>query len=257
MALEQLIPGTIEWDAYYANHIFRYRFALHYLKEHQKYSILDAATGAGYGAHFLASNGIKSVTAIDRNNEALKIAGSQFKHEAIKFLKDDCHTLEAAESHAPYDAIVSFETLEHLPRPDDFLKRCYHVLKPGGVIIVSTPNVEVSLHASRALWQFHEKDYTPLVLEDILKRHGFADVKIMGQGMSESGMLRQDVRGELNKIYSNPFMRMGSFLQKTLKNHKQRAILPESISDFVLIEPDDVEGRSCFVIIAVATKPLS
>jgi SAM-dependent methyltransferase len=41
------------------------------------------------------------------------------------------------------DIAVSFETLEHLPSPPVFLSELHRVLKPGGTLIVSTPNIEV------------------------------------------------------------------------------------------------------------------
>ena len=254
MAIEQLIPGTVEWDAFYANHIFRYQFALDYLIKNEKHSVLDAATGVGYGAYFLASHGISNVVAIDRSEDALNIATTDFKHKAIKFLKDDCHHLGAAREFAPYDAIVSFETLEHLPQPDDFLQQSFSVLKSGGVIIVSTPNVEAAPYASKENWPFHEKDYDPAVLTTILDKHNFRNIKLFGQALSQTGILKQEFRHELNRINSNPLMRLGNFLQRKLRNKKPGAVLPESINDFELVDQPDIQGKSCFVIIAVAEK---
>jgi SAM-dependent methyltransferase len=51
-----------------------------------------------------------------------------------------------------FDLIYSVEVTEHLHRPYDFLKECYRVLKPGGALLVTTPNV---LHlASRVRFFF-------------------------------------------------------------------------------------------------------
>ena len=41
------------------------------------------------------------------------------------------------------DVVVSFETIEHVPRPDRFLDECVRVLAPGGMLIISTPNKSV------------------------------------------------------------------------------------------------------------------
>jgi hypothetical protein len=54
MAIERIVPGTKEWDAFYANHIFRYQFAANILKEDSIAKLLDAACGVGYGSAFLA-----------------------------------------------------------------------------------------------------------------------------------------------------------------------------------------------------------
>jgi len=40
-----------------------------------------------------------------------------------------------------FDLIYSIEVFEHLHRPYDVLKECHRVLKPGGYLVVSTPNI--------------------------------------------------------------------------------------------------------------------
>ncbi|MBA3284832.1 MAG: methyltransferase domain-containing protein, partial [Nitrosopumilus sp.] len=46
-------------------------------------------------------------------------------------------------SDASIDVVVSFETVEHLNSPEAFLSECIRVIKPGGLLILSTPNCEV------------------------------------------------------------------------------------------------------------------
>ena len=40
-----------------------------------------------------------------------------------------------------FDVIYTIEVMEHLHRPYDLLKECFRVLKPGGSLIASTPNI--------------------------------------------------------------------------------------------------------------------
>ena len=40
-----------------------------------------------------------------------------------------------------FDAVYAIEVLEHTPRPYDFIVEAYRVLKPGGVLIISVPNM--------------------------------------------------------------------------------------------------------------------
>ena len=160
MGFERLSPGKIEWDAYYANHIFRYQFALNKLIAAGKMKVLDAACGVGFGANYLANNGVEKIIAIDRNDAALKLAQENFAHPAISFLKDDCHTLMNASAFGTFNAIVSIETLEHLPDPQSFISRCFSLLETGGLLIVSTPNSAITSPNGEISWEYHEKEYS-------------------------------------------------------------------------------------------------
>jgi SAM-dependent methyltransferase len=62
-----------------------------------------------------------------------------------------------------FDAVVSIEGIEHLERPFDFVRECRRILRPGGVFVMTTPNIS----ALRSRWRylltgFHNKCKTPL-----------------------------------------------------------------------------------------------
>ena len=262
MAFERLLPGTIEWEMYYANHYSRYLFALKVLKDNNCKKVLDAATGVGYGANLLGVNGIPEIYAIDRNDEAIKIGNQQFKTEGINFIKDDCETFSEIQKYTPFDAVVSFETLEHLPNPSLFLQNCNAALIKGGTLILSTPNKLVSSPEGNTSWEFHEKEYTPAELKSLLSQSGFDEVEIFGQQLTPVGKLRKQFRAELNTLHFNPFIKAGKWIQKNFRGVKiQRAILPEQKEDFEIIQYPDINkinslnSEGPFVLIAVATKP--
>jgi len=260
MAIERIVPGTIEWEAFYANHIVRYQFAAQTLSNAAVNNVLDAACGVGYGAHYLAGQSfIKNVIAVDRSREALAQAGKNFSSNNISFLEDDCHTLDAAATKAPYDAVVSFETLEHLPRPVDFLNSCYKNLKPGGTIIISTPNKTVS-SPEQLNWEFHEKEYTASELFELMTAAGFTNIRLYGQQFNLKGRIKNEVRGDLNRILSNPFVRAGRWIQQKLRRYKYEPPLKETTDDFEIVQYGkavDCELKGTdgpFVLIAVAVK---
>jgi 2-polyprenyl-3-methyl-5-hydroxy-6-metoxy-1,4-benzoquinol methylase len=92
---------------------------------------------------------------------------------------------------AAFDAVVSIDGIEHLERPFDFVRECHRIVRPGGVLIISTPNIS----ALRSRWRwlltgFHNKGKVPLnerapnpwhhvnlfsfaALRYLLHRHGF------------------------------------------------------------------------------------
>jgi SAM-dependent methyltransferase len=197
--------------------------------------------------------------AVDRSVEALKIAEANFSSPQIKFLEDDCHTLQAASAYGMFDTVVSFETFEHLPKPIDFLNACFNNLKPAGKIIISTPNKSVS-SPEQLNWEYHEKEYTASELYDCLVKAGYKNIQLYGQQFNLKGKIKNEVRGELNSLFSNPFVRAGMWLQAKLKGHKPKPVLKETIDDFEIVRydnPGECESKGIdgpFVLIAVAVK---
>ncbi len=260
MSFERLVPGTIEWDMYHANHQNRYNFALEQFKGHTIHKVLDAATGVGYGAHYLAENGNYTITAIDRNVEAILFAKKNFQHSLLDFVEDDCETFGKISPVFPFDAVVSFETLEHLSNPLDFLQNCFNSLRNDGILIISTPNKYINSRYEMNDWDFHEKEYTPAEFVSMLKEQGFGDIKIYGQELTSLGRFRAQVRAELNRINSNPFARFGKWIQQTIRKAKFGAVLPEQPEDFEIVAyPDtsDIEKKGSagpFALIAVCKK---
>lgn len=260
MAYERLVPGTVEWDLYYANHQARYLFALSQLKKNNCNKVLDAATGVGYGANLLSANGVKEIVAIDRSADAVKTANIKFKTAGIDFMEDDCEKFLKCSHGFPFDAVVSFETLEHLPHPALFLKNCYEALKPNGILIISTPNKLVSSPGGHKDWEYHEKEYTACELLQLLREEGFIDIQLYGQQYTPIGKLRREMRADLNALNFNPFIKLGKWIQKTFRGRAFKTPLPEKLEDFEIAEyinPELIAEKGeagPFVLVAVCKK---
>jgi SAM-dependent methyltransferase len=81
------------------------------------------------------------------------------------------------------DIFVSFETIEHIENPDQFLNEVYRVLKPKGLLILSSPNKHLSIF-QRRLNPFHINE---LYIEEILSNLqaiNFQLIALYGQGIS-------------------------------------------------------------------------
>jgi 2-polyprenyl-3-methyl-5-hydroxy-6-metoxy-1,4-benzoquinol methylase len=85
-----------------------------------------------------------------------------------------------------FDIITFFELIEHIHNPFDFLREVNRILCPGGIIALSTGNVD-SLDAllQRSAWyyyapQFHLYYFSLKTLSTLLKKCGFKTVKITG-----------------------------------------------------------------------------
>ena len=136
---ERMVPeaadGTIFWE-----HVHRYRFAVKYVPGKR---VLDIACGEGYGTHALSLAGAESVVGVDVSADACEHARRKYGVDARV---GDAQAIPLPD--ASVDVVVSFETIEHVPNPSAFLDECRRVLRPGGLIIISTPNGSVysSIH---------------------------------------------------------------------------------------------------------------
>jgi len=78
------------------------------------------------------------------------------------------------------DTIVAGELIEHIANPGQMLARCAEHLKPGGKIVLSTPNpwggplLRRLLRGSLSINEEHVAWYTPTVIDQLLNRYGFA-----------------------------------------------------------------------------------
>lgn len=170
-------PGRT--SPYWGEHVARYKFALPYVENK---TVLDVACGTGYGIGVLQDRA-RYVVGVDVSFDALTIA----KHECgdrSAILSGDGVRLPFADNG--FDAVTSFETLEHLEKRPEFLSEMRRVLKPRGVLILSTPNANYTLPVDgKPSNPFHIHEYTPEDLLTELKRF-FRVSQFVGQFLSSS-----------------------------------------------------------------------
>lgn len=261
MEFERIEPNTSEWEKYYGNHISRYHFAKKIIEEYESKKILDIACGVGYGSKYLSNIKNSFIVGADRSLNALNIANTCYKAENIDFVFDDCQVFETIGSYSTFDSIVSFETLEHLTNPDVFLNKCLEFLKKDGQLIISTPNSFITSPTGKVTWKFHEVEYTPEQFYNLLQNAGFKNIQLFGQELNPQGVLRQEIANYINIINSNPTVKLGRWIQKVIRGHKNVSYqMLEKSSDYHftkflnLLETDNLIKNNPFVLIAVAIK---
>jgi len=77
-----------------------------------------------------------------------------------------------------FDIVTLWQVLEHVPYPLTVLKEVYRILKPGGLVVASTPNIEgIPAKILRKKWwdikRLHINQFTTKTLADILHNAGF------------------------------------------------------------------------------------
>jgi len=116
--------------------------------------VLDAPCGAGALAAELAARGF-DVSVADVDPSAGVLPGIKFR------LTDLEKPLPWADAH--FDAVFSLEGFEHLENGFHLLREFNRVLKPGGALLLTTPNI-VSLRSRMRFFAsgFFHKDALPL-----------------------------------------------------------------------------------------------
>lgn len=139
--------------------------------------VLDAACGEGYGTALLASVAARA-TGVDVSRQAIEHARQRYGSENLEFRTADCLDLPFGDES--FDCIVSFETLEHLEDHDGLMKEFRRVLKPGGFLMVSSPDKAIYTDLLNNDNEFHLKELYRPEFEDLLGRY-FPAYRLLGQ----------------------------------------------------------------------------
>lgn len=143
-------------------------------------SVLDLAAGTGAMSRRLIDFGYK-VTATDYVSENFRL------HDLVPFIATDLNNDFSPGREGEFDIILASEIIEHLENPRHFARECFKILKSGGKVILSTPNVDcvpsiVSAMRTGTFQWFGETNYkrdghiTPLTqwqIDKCFKEAGF------------------------------------------------------------------------------------
>lgn len=159
-------------------HLGRYSFALDFLKETDV--VLDAACGSGYGSDILAGK-VGRVIALDSSDHAIQYARENYPKKNIVFEKADLGR-ETGLPDNSVDVVVSFETLEHVLNQNEMLAEFKRVLKPGGKLVISTPDRDILSGGLESDNPFHLKELNKEEFLLLLGKY-FTLEELYGQGI--------------------------------------------------------------------------
>lgn len=153
---ERVVPNKMHSDVInWMLHLQRYVFVLKYAVNQK---VLDVACGTGYGMSLLSSVA-KSVEGIDIDSKTIKWAKeNNHFYCPVKFRLLD---LEKDKIPGGFDCIVSFETIEHLDKPETLITNVRQALNSRGLFIFSTPVNEPPN-------PLHKRNYTWSSIKDLI-----------------------------------------------------------------------------------------
>ena len=156
-------------------HFARYAFVRPFLRGKR---VLDAACGEGYGSALLASEA-GSVLGMDIDETAIAHARARYgAHATLAFERGDATSL--ALDAASFDAVVSFETLEHVAAQESLIAGFARVLREDGVLFVSSPDKRTYSDLAGFRNEFHVRELYRDELLALLAPH-FPHVRLFGQ----------------------------------------------------------------------------
>jgi 2-polyprenyl-3-methyl-5-hydroxy-6-metoxy-1,4-benzoquinol methylase len=139
----------------FQRHLFAYQ---HILKKHfLGKQVLELGCGEGYGMKLLSPH-VETYMAVDKKRTAQVTFNNQvlFKH---------CHLpLLTGISDNSFDTIICFQVIEHIENDRLLLQEIKRVLKPGGSLFLTTPNLLTSLTRN----PFHIREYRPTQMQALI-----------------------------------------------------------------------------------------
>jgi SAM-dependent methyltransferase len=170
-----------------ADHVLRYQFAEAVLEE--GCNVLDFACGVGYGSFIISGKSGSKVTAVDASPTAIGYARRHWAGPNIEYVCGSPGSWRP--SAGQFDAIVSFETLEHMADGRKFLHYLWRALAPGGVLLCSAPHLNYNPLTDNP---FHIEHYSAASVNELLSElRGMEASVILGE--TERPSIRSSLAG--------------------------------------------------------------
>lgn len=218
--------------------------------------VMEIGTGMGYGLKHIAPKCDKFVT-IDKHQEL-----SNFdEYPNVEFLQMNVPPFNGIEDNS-FDFVITFQVIEHIEDDNKFVEEIYRVLKPGGKLIVTTPNIKMSI--TRNPW--HVREYTVTELKDLLLKsfqavtaNGvFGNGKIMKYYEENQKSVRRITRFDIfdlqhklpRRLLQIPYDILNRWNRKKILDGNQKMVSDIVMDDYFVKAADD----QCFDLMYIAEK---
>ncbi|PPJ24622.1 SAM-dependent methyltransferase [Nocardia nova] len=163
---ERTVPGIAEENYWFRRHEIVYA---RLLERCGGATVLEAGSGEGYGANMIADVAAR-VIGLDYDTSAVEHVRAAYPR--VEMIQGNLAELPLDD--ASVDVVVNFQVIEHLWDQGQFLRECLRVLRPGGQLLISTPNrITFSPGRDTPLNPFHTRELNAAELAELLEQAGF------------------------------------------------------------------------------------
>jgi SAM-dependent methyltransferase len=239
------VPGVPEENYWFRRHEAAY---LSLASRCAGATVLEAGCGEGYGADLIAGYAAR-VIALDYDEATTGHVARRYPR--LCTVRGNLAGLPLGSSTV--DVVMSFQVIEHLWDQAGFLAECLRVLRPGGRVVLTTPNrLTFTPDSPTPLNPYHTRELSPPELDRLLRDAGFAVESL--RGLHHGRSLRAlDERYGGSIIDAQLEVVMGSL-------PGQASWPPALLADVAGISPDDFEIHgdrldASLDLVAVAVAP--
>lgn len=170
---ERTIPGLAEENYWFRRHEVVYERLAGRCADRD---VLEAGCGEGYGADLIADVA-RRVIGLDYDESA--VAHVRARYPRVEMLHGNLAELPLPD--AAVDVVVNFQVIEHLWDQGQFVAECFRVLRPGGALLISTPNrITFSPGRDTPINPFHTRELNAAELTELVTTAGFAVEAMLG-----------------------------------------------------------------------------
>ena len=139
---ERHLPALDPESINHYRHMTAYHFARGFLRGRD---VLDMGCGTGYGTNFLFRKGqVRSIIGLDVSAASIDYCRRQYPDLApcFRLAEPDGQPLPTETA----DVVLLLQVIEHIAAASEFLARLTSILRRGGMLLLTTPNVRVQPH---------------------------------------------------------------------------------------------------------------
>lgn len=225
---ERTLPDIPDENYWFARHVAGYEHVCATIQPLSR--VLDSGCGEGYGTARLAKRATQAV--------GLDCFGDAVIHAALRY--PEATFVQANATAAPFpdesfDCVASLQVIEHARNASEYIRECSRLLRPGGTLVVTTPNRLTFTPSGRPKNPFHVIEFSASDLAELLYP-AFGTVELRG-------------------IYDCHLGLADTLIEATLAGAQppawaQDAVLRSTPTDFTIAEANS----DCLDLLATCTK---